>query len=230
MSIVKVIKTFVKRASIVFFGCVVLVGAVIVWSNRLIVSSTSEYIVDHASDLPEGIDFQTVITPGAAVYADWRLSSITRWRVMSAKELLDTGAVPTILISWDNWTEEYNEVRAMRNYIVWKWVSKDVIFQDFAWFDTFDTIYRARDIFQVERAVVTTQAFHLNRAVYIARNLWIEARWVKAWGYQPRWRDKMMFREYLARVKARWEVMLWSSPKFLGESVDIEGESNWWVG
>jgi len=199
-------------------------------ANVRVVSLSSSFIVDRPEDLPEGKEFQTVITPWAAVYADGRLSSVTRWRVMNSIDTYTAWKVPTILISGDNSTEEYNEVRAMRNYMNSKWVSKSVIFQDFAWFDTYDTMYRAHELFEVERAVVSTQQYHLYRAVYLARKLWIDARWVKAWWYQPRRRDRMMFREHLARVKAWGEIVLGSKPKFLGDHVPIDGESNWWVG
>lgn len=203
---------------------------VIVWSNVIIVSSSSHYIVDSIEELPTNTSFQTVITPWAAVFDDGRLSSVTRGRVMGSIQLYKQWIVPTILVSWDNWTRQYNEVRAMRNYINKKWIDKSVIFQDFAWFDTYDTMYRAHELFEVEMAVISTQEFHLYRAVYLARALWIDARWVKAWWYQPRRRDKMMFREHLARVKARGEITFWSSPKFLGDHVPIDWESNGWVG
>ncbi len=203
---------------------------VITFTNAVVVSISSPYIVDDTSELPEKIQFQTVIIPGAAVYSDGRLSSVTRWRMMNAIDLYNKWYVPTILISWDNWTEEYNEVRAMRNFAFKEWIDKSLIFQDFAWFDTYDTMYRGKAIFEVQTAAISTQEFHLYRAVYLARSLGIDARWVKAWWYQPRRRDRMMFREHLARVKAYWEVLFWSSPKFLGEPVPIDGESNGWVG
>jgi len=179
ISMKKVLYLLGKILLILFFLVVIL----LVRANYRIISLSQNYIVDYPDQLPEGEVFQTVITPWAAVYSDWRLSSITRGRVMNSIEVFNKWFAKTILVSWDNWTNQYNEVR-----------------------------------------------FHLYRAVYLARKLWIDARWVRAWWYQPRWWDKMMFRENLARVKAWWEILLWSSPKFLGEQVPIDGESNWWVG
>jgi len=211
-------------------GVGVTVVAIVLWANFRVLSVGWDYIVDRVADLPEGKNFQTVITPWAAVYRDGRLSSVTRWRVMGSIDTYKQWIVPTILISWDNGTQQYNEVRAMRNYMNKQWVDNAFIFQDFAGFDTYDTMYRAKELFEVERAVVSTQEYHLYRAVYLARKLWIDARWVNAWWYQPRRRDRMMFREHLARVKAWGEIVLGSKPKFLGDHVPIDGESNWWVG
>ncbi len=221
---------FLKIFGSIFVIFSILVLLFILYANIYIISFARPYIITWYEELPPDLLPQTVITLWASVSSAWKLSDALQWRVDEAIALFEQWVVPTILISGDNRSQDYNELRAMRNYLVDQWVDKQFIFQDFAWFDTYDSMSRAQAIFQVDHAIVTTQQFHLYRAVYLGRKLWIDVRWIPSWNYHPWFFDKVYIREYFARVKAMLEIIFWSAPTFLWEPVPIDWESNGWVG
>ena len=171
--------------------------------------------------------YQTALLLWSQVYSDGRLWRITQQRADTAVSLLKDGTVESILISGDWGSVYYDEVTAINNYLQNQWVDRSQIFQDFAWFDTYDSLYRAQEIFEVERALIVTQWFHLPRALYIAKKLWIEAQGVPADSTRPINSDALNFREYFAATKARRNVLVRSDPKFWWERIPITGESNW---
>jgi len=161
---------------------------------------------------------------GARVYNDGRLSPVTQDRVDTAFDLYQGKKVKKILVSGDHGTKEYDEVNAMRKYLLDRGVKEEDLFMDHAGFDTYDTIYRARDVFEVKDTYLVTQKFHLPRALYIADNLGITALGVPADKRKYRAAINYAIRERLARVKAVFNVFFHSKPKFLGEVISIDGD------
>jgi len=100
----------------------------------------------------------------------------------------------------------------------------EAIFLDHAGFDTYDTMYRARDIFLVEKAVVVTQEFHLLRALYIGQELGLDVYGVASDPRTYAGADYYRLREYLARVKAFLDCLLKAKPTYLGETIPITGD------
>jgi len=115
----------------------------------------------------------------------------------------------------------------MRRYVLREGVPAEDVFMDHAGFDTYDSIYRARDVFGVEGVVIVTQAFHLPRAVYTARALGLDAVGLVAdrRPYALRVRVWLALRESLSRVKALLEIhVLHARPRFLGPRIPITGD------
>lgn len=158
----------------------------------------------------------------ARVFSNWEPSDILKDRLSVAISWYKSGLIDKILVSWDNGRKEYDEVTAMQKYLIKKWVDKNDIYLDYAWFDTYDTLYRSKYIFWVENAYLYTQDFHLKRAVYIAKRLWIESAWVPTDLQDYIYNDYYNRREVLARIKAFLDVeILKSKSKYLGEPVDM---------
>ncbi len=87
---------------------------------------------------------------------------------------------------------------------------------------TYDTCYRAREIFGQSRVVLVTQAFHLDRALMICAGLGIDAVGYSAdkRTYQSlRWSQ---FREIPATVNAMIEVFITKPKPLLGDKISIE--------
>ena len=127
-------------------------------------------------------------------------------------------------MSGDHGRKDYDEVNAMRDYLVKKGVPKEDIFMDHAGFNTYDTIYRARDVFLVKNAILVTQREHLLRALYISKRLWLNAQGVESGQYDKYEIRFQRPREYLARVKAFLQCdILHPKPKFLGETIPVSG-------
>jgi vancomycin permeability regulator SanA len=170
-------------------------------------------------------DYDCVIVPGAAVYNNAVPSPMLADRLDVAADIYQKGLVPKILVSGDNGTVEYNEVLVMKNYLLGLGIPEEDIVMDYAGFDTYQTLYRARDIFLVKKAVIVTQDFHLYRALYIGEMLSLELDGVDSAlrdYHNSTWNRS---REYLARVKAFLEcVILKPEPKFLGDTIPINNK------
>jgi len=180
---------------------------------------TRAYIYKDAASAPNA---EAALIPGAAILADGALSSIFIDRVDAAIALYRAGKVSKILVSGDNSTVSYNEVNPVRTYLILKGIPDEDIFLDHAGFDTYSSMYRARDIFGVTSILVTTQSFHLPRALFIARRLGIQAYGVNADAGRILFRNYV--REALADEKAVLDLMLFRKPKYLGEKIPITGD------
>lgn len=202
----------------VFIG-ILCIGLIQVW----FLLSTKNQIVE-PSQL--NVDSTIWLVLGASVYRNWTPSPVLKDRLDTAIQLYELWYIDRIVVSGDNASVEYNEVHGMSNYLQQQWVPAAVIFQDYAWFDTYDSMYRAREIFQIQQMVIITQQFHLPRALAIANSLWLHVQWVAADNHLYIWIEKMQFREIGARIKAFGEILIGSSAKFGGEVIDIKGESN----
>lgn len=165
---------------------------------------------------------QVAIILGAGVYKDGRLTPVLEGRVEKAIELYREGVVSKVLMSGDNGTRYYNEVSPVNEYLLAAGIPPEDIFLDYAGFNTYDTMYRARAVFGVESAVVVTQMFHLPRAVFIADAMDMEVQGIAVDAGAKLQRYSL--RETLARVKAVLEVRLKRQPTYLGEQIPITGD------
>ena len=164
-----------------------------------------------------------VMVLGAMVHGETP-SPVLEDRLLFAYELYKTGKAKKILVSGDHGREEYDEVNAMKQFLLDKEVPAEDIFMDHAGFNTYDSMYRAKEVFQVRTLIISTQKFHINRALYLAEKMGIEA-----YGYPSP--DKDLYnmevlntREGLAKVKAFLDAdILKRKPKFGGEAIPISG-------
>jgi len=164
-----------------------------------------------------------IIVLGAFVY-DGRPSPILLERLENALELYYAGKAPKIILSGDHGTKEYDEVNTMKDFMLENGVPREVLFLDHAGFNTYDSMYRAKEIFCVNSLLICTQEFHIGRSTYIARRLGIEAygypsnKWVSYYNRQ------YGFRERLAKIKAFVDIeIVRRKPRFLGEPIPITG-------
>lgn len=210
------LKQFLKFLPYFLFYAGMALGAFIVLTNIVVHVESSAYIYKNAKDVPEA---QVAIILGAGVYTNGKLSPVFQNRVDKAIELYQAKKVSKILASGDNSTVEHNEVNPVRNYLLGKGIPDSDIYLDHAGFDTYSTMYRARDIFQVSSVIVVTQSFHLPRSIFIARMLGIQAYGIPADdGETP---AENYLREIFANEKAVLNLLLERQPKFLGEVIPI---------
>jgi SanA protein len=173
----------------------------------------------------------TAIVFGAAVYANGRLSPVLLDRVDTAIDLYHAGQISQIVVSGDNRTEHYDEPGAMLNYAVRQGVDPDDILVDRAGHRTYDTCYRARHVFDVRKAVLVTQEFHLPRALLTCEGLGIKAIGAMADKRPYRGASWYEIRETAATYVAAWDVFRRLPPPIV-ETVE-ESNQNWpstWVG
>lgn len=170
---------------------------------------------------------QTAIVLGAYVYGKpGTLSDVVKDRVDAAIELYRLGKVDTLLMTGDHGQSDYDEVNWMRVYAEKHGVPREKIFLDHAGFNTYDSMVRARRVFEVRTAVIVTNRFHLERAVFLARSQGIEAQGVVA--DRRAYLDAAFYeqREFAARCKAFLNVyLLRPAPALLGPPVPITGSA-----
>lgn len=151
-----------------------------------------------------------------------------RHRLETGIRLYISGASRKLLMSGDHGTVGYDEVYAMKKYALGSGIDTDDIFCDHAGFSTYDSLYRAKEIFGCKRIIVVTQRFHLARAVYIGRRLGMEVYGVECDnGYAYGSAKVNALRESLARVKAVLDCeLLKPAPKYLGDAIPISGKGS----
>ncbi|MDX9893164.1 MAG: ElyC/SanA/YdcF family protein [Patescibacteria group bacterium] len=171
----------------------------------------------------DNLNKQAALVLGAKVYDSGQMSDIFRDRVQTAVGLYKEGKVEKILVSGDHGRKDYDEVNSAKEYLLENGVNQNDIFLDHAGFDTYDSLYRAKYIFQVQSLVIVTQAFHLSRALYIADKLGIESCGVSANLHRYYGEEAMNRRETLAKVKALFDVIFNSKPKYLGGAIPLSG-------
>jgi SanA protein len=167
---------------------------------------------------------QAILVLGALVRPDATPSDMLRWRLDEAYRLYAAHKAPKLLVTGDHGRISYDEVNAMRQYLEAKGVPTADIFMDHAGFDTYNSMYRARDVFQVHSVIVVTQPFHLTRAVFIAKSLGLDVQGVESDQYRYPGQRYYQLREVAARPKALLEVLINKRPRFLGPSIPISGD------
>ena len=218
-------KKILKTAFIVFL-CLAVVGtATLFIINGHVKASTKEHIltVQKAAELE---DVDCIIILGCQVKDDGSLSHMLRDRLMRGLEVYEAGAAPKLLMSGDHGREEYDEVGAMKNYAIENGVPSENVFMDHAGFSTYETVYRAKEIFQADKVIIVTQEYHLYRALYIAEQFGVEAYGVSADLNRYAGQSMRDFREVLARCKD-WAMCIFKpEPTYLGEAIPVSGNGD----
>lgn len=199
--------------------CIGLLVIGTVCANIWVYITAKPYIYTEISEVPKAL---VALVPGASVLDDGTLSPIFRDRVDMAIALYETQKVQKILVSGDDGTVEYNEVNPALEYLLSKNIPEADIYLDHAGFDTYSTMYRARDIFEVPSVIVVTQEFHLARSVFLARSLGIGAFGLKADVGTILFKNRV--REFFATDKAVLDVVTDRLPKFLGTKIPVTEE------
>ncbi len=155
-------------------------------------------------------------------------SPVLAERADTATALYKAGKVGKILVTGDNGALTYDEVTPVRKYLLDAGIPTQDIFLDHAGFDTYSSMYRARDVFLVHSLTIVTQDFHLPRALWIARRLGLDAHGVVAEGGEHSPYDYI--REIPASIKAIVNVFTDRQPKYLGPTIPLSGngEETWY--
>lgn len=166
-----------------------------------------------------------ILILGAGIWGD-KPSPMLQDRLDEGVKLYKEGIASKIIMSGDHGREEYDEVNIMKEYAIEQGVPSEDIFMDHAGFSTYESIYRAKEIFDADNIVIVTQEYHLYRALYIAEKLDINAYGVNS---DPRKYNGQTFRELreiLARNKDFINCIIKPEPTYLGESIPVSGDRN----
>lgn len=201
-----------------------LITIVIIWvTNNNVKAKTESVIYTNLTDVPKT---KVAIIFGAGINGD-KPSRYLKDRLDAGIALYKNNKVDKILLSGDNGRDEHDELTVMKLYCYQNGVDTSKIYIDYAGFDSYSTMYRAKHIFKVDTAILVSQKYHLNRCVYLGDKLG-----VKSYGYSA---DRGIypglkyysFREKLSITKSVFDVLRNRKPKYLGETVDVKGPNNY---
>lgn len=216
------IKTKLRTILWIMIGCILFGIFAVAGINLYMIHYANQYTLtpEEAAKI-SGAD--CILVLGCGVRGD-APSPLLADRLRRGVEIFQLGAAPKILMSGDHGQVNYDEVNVMKQYALDAGIPEPDIFMDHAGFSTYESMYRAKEIFGVKKMIIVTQKYHLSRAVFIANRLGIEAYGVAS--------DYQTFsgqfgrdcREVLARVKDLFTSIFQPKPTYLGDSIPISGD------
>ena len=197
-----------------------LLSLLVFFLPRIITSIYSMFRVHSVEDVPAD---RVAIVFGAGLRRDGGPTAVLRDRVETAAQLYFDGKVEKLLMSGDNREVNYNEPEAMRQHARNLGVPDEAIVLDYAGRRTYDTCYRAIEVFGVQSAILVTQKFHMSRALFTCNALGLKAVGVEADNYYYLKRSRLYWniREQVATVSAFWDVYFKRPLPVLGEPEPI---------
>ena len=202
-----------------------LLGILIVLSiNFYVVGSTKDQILTY-EEYSKLNDVDCILILGAGIRND-KPSPMLEDRLLEGIKLYNEEISSKIIMSGDHGRKEYDEVNIMKEYAINKGIPSEDIFMDHAGFSTYESIYRAKEVFNADKIIIVTQKYHLHRALFIADSLGIEAYGVSSNPRAYRGQAYRELREILARNKDFINTIIKPKPKFLGESIPVSGNGN----
>lgn len=202
----------------------VLVAAGALGINAYVVLSTRNQIF--ASEELAGYEADCILVLGCLVRDDGTPSDMLHDRLQRGVELHEAGIAPKLLMSGDHGRADYDEVNTMKGFALDAGIASEDVFMDHAGFSTYESLYRAKEVFGVTKVVIVTQEYHLHRALYIAEKLGLEAVGVAADYRSYVGQSYRELREILARNKDFWTSIFQPEPTYLGEMIPIFGDGN----
>lgn len=212
--IVKIIIIIVVLLVILVFGI-----------NFYVKASTKKQIIDSESELSNLSDVDCILILGAGVRNN-APSPMLEDRLLKGIELYNKNISNKIIMSGDHGREEYDEVNIMKDFAIDKGVKSEDIFMDHAGFSTYESIYRAKEIFEAKKIIIVTQSYHLYRALYIANSLGIEAYGVSADLRTYTNQLSREIREIVARDKDFIKCIYKPKPTYLGDTIPVSGNGD----
>jgi len=214
-----------KRLFVVLL-CLALVGGITVLGiNGYVKSSTSDQIIT-PEEAAELTDIDCILVLGCYVHDSGRPSDMLADRLRRGIELYQSGVAPKLIMSGDHGQKDYNEVKAMKLEAMEEGIPSEDIFMDHAGFSTYESIFRARDVFAADKIIIVTQEYHLYRALHVANALGVEAYGVSADYHTYVGQAYREVREILARNKDFATSIFKPSPTYLGEVIPVSGDGN----
>lgn len=207
--------------ALVFVGGVISAAAI----NGYVKHAAGDVIIPF--DAARGLqDVDCVLILGCAVRDDGIPTPMLADRLERGVELYESGASGKLLMSGDHGRKGYDEVNVMKQYAIDAGVPSGDVFMDHAGFSTYESIYRAKAIFEAKRIIIVTQSYHLPRALYTAAGLGLDAYGVGADQREYMGQEYREAREILARVKDFFWVIFKPEPTFLGEIIPVSGDGD----
>lgn len=202
---------------------ILIIILVVITLNIYVIESTKPLIKNISNIDIENID--CIIVLGAGIRGE-NPSPMLEDRLLTSIELYEKNISNKIIVSGDHGRTNYDEVNVMKNYLIEKGIPSENIFMDHAGFSTYDSIYRAKEIFKAKKVVIITQEYHLYRALYISKELELDAYGISATKRNYMFQLKRDIREFAARIKDFIKCIFKSKSTYLGEIIPVSGNGD----
>jgi vancomycin permeability regulator SanA len=209
------------KALLLIFAVLVVLAVIVVAIINLHVKAKTSDRVYVVSTVPRD-NYDAALVLGCGVYNNEYPSPLLRERLDAAVELFHEGVVNKLIMSGDHGQDNYNEVAVMKKYAIDEGVPSEAIFMDHAGFSTYESVFRARDIFMADSVLIVSQEYHVYRALYVAEALGLEAYAVSADKTRLRGQTARDLREILARNKDFIFSIIKPEPTYLGEPISLD--------
>lgn len=213
-----------KKIIMYIIVVLIIIIAIVLIINLHVKLSTKSQIIEN-NNYGDLKDIDCIVVLGAGIWGD-KPSPMLEDRLLQAIELYENNVSSKIIMSGDHGSEDYDEVNTMKNFAIEKGVPSENIFMDHAGFSSYESIYRAKEIFEAKRIVIVTQKYHLYRALYIANQLGLEAYGVGADPRQYVGATYRELREILARNKDFVKCIFKPEPTHLGDTIPVTGSGD----
>lgn len=212
------------RCGVLLLLCASLMLTLVMTVSSSMVKLTAESIVTTDALSPD-TDYDCILVLGAGVRDDGTPSDMLYDRVSVSTEVYTALGDTPLLMSGDH-TGDYNEVGVMKSLAVEMGIPSEDIFLDHEGYSTYESLYRAKAVFGAKKIIIITQEYHLHRALYIARELGMEAMGVSADLRPYRLQGRYNAREHLARFKDFFTAAKGDYDGHLDPPVDLNGDGN----
>ncbi len=209
------------KITIAIMLILLVVGTIVIYGvNKYVESAVVDRVLE--SDEIGDISADCILVLGAGVTDSGRPKTMLKDRLDIGVKLFNSSVSQRLLMSGDHGTVGYDEVNVMKDFAIDAGIPSEYIFMDHAGFSTYESLYRAKEIFQVKSLIIVTQDYHLYRALYIADKLGLEAYGVPAKSQRYSGQSYRDSREKLARVKDFFYVIFKPEPQYLGPKIPID--------
>lgn len=202
----------------------IIIMTIVLGINFYVKISTKKQIITN-NDFSDLSDIDCILVLGAGIWGD-KSSPMLEDRLLQAIDLYHNNVSSKIIMSGDHGKEDYDEVNTMKDFAIQQGVLSEDIFMDHAGFSSYESIYRAKEIFKAEKIIIVTQKYHLYRALYIANKLGIESYGVASDPRQYVGATYREMREILARNKDFVKCIIKPEPTYLGDTIPVSGNGD----
>ncbi len=212
-----------RMIKIMIIGIIILMIAIFSLNIYVVNNTKNEIVKEENVSNIDGVD--CILILGAGIWGD-KPSPMLEDRLKEGIVLYKQGTTKKIIMSGDHSREDYDEVKIMKEYAESEGVPSEDIFMDHAGFSSYDSVYRAKEIFGVQKMIIVTQKYHLYRSLYIAKKLGIEAYGIES---NLRTYPGQVFREIreiLARDKDYFKCIMKPEASIMGEKISLDGSGD----
>lgn len=208
------------RKVIKYMAIGIVVIVIIILAINIYIKLTTKKQIKNEEEAKQLENVDCILVLGAGIWGD-KPSHMLEDRLLQSISLYEKNVSKKIIMSGDHSRENYDEVNIMKQFAIDKGIPSEDIFMDHAGLSSYESLYRAKEIFGAKKLIIVTQKYHLYRALYIAKQLGIEAYGVSANPREYAGQTYRELREILARDKDFVKCIFKPKPTFLGDKISL---------